>query len=155
MIGEKLDCVTVPKLKARTHFSLNSPVAKEYYDVPRQAGRVLCWHALLTIMVNNNLMQLSEGSETERTNLAVERKAQNCKLSKRIWSLSEEARASGLMRYYFYPGSLVVTWDSADSEASKQWIVNLMNDVLSSCVANSLWTHTTVQNACDAMSSRI
>lgn len=131
---------------------IKAPVRVVYVLPGSDVVRLIAWHAVLSNIVDKvliALVEMADDAETEQRERSLE-ELRNDKLvvSRRVWMLSEEARQKGLIQFYFYPGVLAVTYDSAQDDSEREWIVDLLNDVQGSTWTENLWTHEAVQRVC-------
>lgn len=134
---------------------LKAPISLVYILPASDVVRLIAWHSVLSNIVDKVLIALVQTSEMSEDNEAEERSRSLEELrndallvSQRVWMLSEEAKQKGVIQFYFYPGVLAVTYDSARNDAEREWIVDLLNEVQGSTWAEDLWTHEAVERVC-------
>lgn len=131
---------------------VKAPVSLVYVLPGSDVVRLIAWHAVLSNIVDKvliSLVQMAEdGDEQEQERSLKELKTHALAVSRRVWMLSEEARQKGLIQFYFYPGVLAATYDSAQSDSERDWIVDLLNDVQGGTDFEHLWTHDAVRRVC-------
>lgn len=114
--------------------------------------RLIAWHSVLSNIVDKVLIALlrmaEDGDAEERERSLAELRRDALVASRRTWMLSQEAKQKGVIQFYFYPGVLAVTYDSARIDAEREWIVDLLNDVQGSTWSENLWTHEAVAKVC-------
>ncbi|KAK4503043.1 hypothetical protein PRZ48_006470 [Zasmidium cellare] len=129
-----------------------APVDAVYLHPSPPIVRLIAWHAVLSNIVDKVLIALvtmaQDGSVDERSRTLDELRSHALAVSKRVWMLCEEARQKGLIQFYFYPGVLAATYDSAEGEGEREWIVGLLNDVQGGTWEENLWTHEAVRRVC-------
>ncbi|KAF2160336.1 hypothetical protein M409DRAFT_29186 [Zasmidium cellare ATCC 36951] len=132
---------------------IDAPMRTIYMQPGHDKSRVVSWHAVLTLIVNKVLMFLLESSTVDEheklESFSIDDLAsQNRAISLRVWMLSDEARRKGLVEFYFYPGALSSTYDCTDSENERDWIVELLNEIMGGTWSNSKWSHDAVLSVC-------
>lgn len=131
---------------------VKAPVQLVYVLPGSDVVRLIAWHAVLSNIVDKVLIALvqmaEDGEVSERERSLEELRNHALTVSRRVWMLSEEARQKGLIQFYFYPGVLAATYDSAQSDAERDWIVDLLNDVQGGTWEENLWTHAAVRRVC-------
>ncbi|KAK4496678.1 hypothetical protein PRZ48_012660 [Zasmidium cellare] len=154
-IGEALESHVLPHLDVGTPswVEIDAPIQTVYLRPGHDKSRIISWHAVLTLIVNKVLMALMQSSVEETlerlSSYSIdELSAHNRAISLRVWMLSDEARRKGLIEFYFYPGALSSTYDCATSDSERDWIVDLLNEIMGSTWSNSKWTHDAVSSVC-------
>lgn len=155
-LGERLlkDTSVGPSLNSE----LDAPVNCFYQEMKQKDARAICWHVILSIIINNALVALVSlksdgGCSKDYSGCVQELKRYNLILSRRVWMLAAEARLCGLMTYYFYTGGLVTSYNSAQSEEHRRWIIRLLNKLHRSDETDALWTHEIVERSSRAFAA--
>ena len=107
---------------------------------------VVIMHAIGCMVVNNMLATLSS-SPAE----IIEFTLRNLCLSKRLWKLQKSAKCVNI-----YPTALMLSFESAKSRETKDWIVQMMNELQNRTIANGsrLWTEEDLTHRCLMFSGR-
>lgn len=132
-----------------TWMDINAPIRLVYLNPGHDRSRMISWHAVLTLIANKTLISLSQMAPTEHSPIwysTQDLREQNRVISQRVWMLSEEARRMGLMQFYFYPGAISSTIDCASSQSERDWIVDLLNEVMGSTWQRATWTEEAVNS---------
>lgn len=153
-IGQTLDHCILPRMQTVDVSSDSTAPIKRFFLVSDlETARLICWHADVTILANAVLSQIAEIEGNEKAAASLQR--QNVLMSRRIWMMSHEARRAGILQYYFYPGALTVTWESAESDSERRWIVELLNEMQGcDAVSEDAWTAESVQQASDVLTGK-
>ncbi|KAK4500844.1 hypothetical protein PRZ48_009036 [Zasmidium cellare] len=127
---------------------IDAPVSKVYQRPDPDNARAMTWNAILAIIVSKVLILLKSSpvhvEGVQRLHIA-DLQADARSHSERVWMLSEEARRKGVTTYYFYPGALCSTYEFATNDNERDWIVELMNDIMSDTWLEEVWTHESVR----------
>ncbi|KAK4624047.1 hypothetical protein CLAFUW4_05436 [Fulvia fulva] len=145
---------------SRSNAGWDAPVNCFYEDVKQKDARAICWHVILSIIINNALVALiglkaRSGCSKDFSGCVEELKRYNLILSRRAWMLATEARQCGLMVYYFYTGALVTSYKSAQSADHQNWIISLLNELHRSDESDALWTHEIVERSSRAFTASV
>ncbi|KAF2160917.1 hypothetical protein M409DRAFT_59446 [Zasmidium cellare ATCC 36951] len=133
-----------------TWVDIDAPIWKVYQEPSQQDSRTITWHALLTIILNKALIFLKSSVdfyiEGLGNHLVEDLEAQAHRCSVRIWMLAEVARQKGVAEFYFYPEALCSTYEYTNNDNERDWIVSLMNEVISDTWLVETWTRQAVKN---------
>ncbi|KAI1372425.1 hypothetical protein F4677DRAFT_262453 [Hypoxylon crocopeplum] len=107
-------------VRQRAACSSGSPVEEIYEAEQDILPRVCCLHAMASI-VSHNMLSALDGDASH------EHEKDNHLLSRRIWMFHEQATRVGSFGMYYYPTALLLSYGSARSRETENWIVDLLN----------------------------
>ncbi|KAI1086433.1 hypothetical protein F5B19DRAFT_160884 [Rostrohypoxylon terebratum] len=96
-----------------------SPVEEIYCTEDSDVPRACCLYSLAKIVANNMLASLDGPSQRSEE--------ENYLQSRRIWMFHEQATKVGSFGMHYYPTALLLTYGSAESMETEDWIVDLLN----------------------------
>lgn len=115
--------------------------------------RICSYHAMLSIIVNNILMYLDDGRSVQWVHELTQR---NLELSRRVWRMHQQAQNLGILWFYCYGTTLVVSYESAQSDEGKRWIVDLLNELHGrNPETDEMWDEDQVLSRCLLLSGRL
>ncbi|KAI2619781.1 hypothetical protein GGS26DRAFT_571822 [Hypomontagnella submonticulosa] len=136
-------------ISKRPASSPSSPVEEVYEAGKDVVARVCCLHAVGCIVAHNMFLAVDQDSSRE---IEQGKRA----LSRRIWMFHEQAMKVGSFGMHYYPTALLLTYDSADSEDTRDWIVDQLNLLQGRNPAtDNMWTSEEVYRRCQATSGSI
>ncbi|KAI0376963.1 hypothetical protein F5Y04DRAFT_194412 [Hypomontagnella monticulosa] len=136
-------------VKRQPACSPSSPVQEVYEAESDIVVRVCCLHAVGCIVAHNMFLAVDQDSLSE-----IEQGKRM--LSQRIWMFHEQAIRVGSFGMHYYPTALLLTYDSAESEDTKDWIVEMLNLLQGRNPATDhMWTSEEVFRRCQATSGSI
>lgn len=127
--------------KSAPHSS-ESPVDEVYRTEDFAVSRLCCVHAV-TILTTNNMLSALDGHVSE------EIRRKNRSMSERIWKFHEQAADVGSYGMHYYPSALILSYESAQSRETEDWIVGLLNLVQGRKPAtHMMWTREEIAVRC-------
>ncbi|KAI2462932.1 hypothetical protein F4781DRAFT_157177 [Annulohypoxylon bovei var. microspora] len=136
-------------VRKRAACSPMSPVEEVYDAENSDVPRACCLYALATIVANNMLSSL-DGEPPHKF------RQENYLHSRRIWMFHEQATKVGSFGMHYYPTALLLTYGSAKSKDTEEWIVDLLNLLQERNPATDImWTREEIFQRCYATSGNI
>ncbi|KAI1455471.1 hypothetical protein F4805DRAFT_268666 [Annulohypoxylon moriforme] len=125
-----------------------SPVEEVYDTEDSDIPRACCLYALAKIVANNMIASL-DGS-------AYKFEEENYLHSSRIWMFHEQAMKVGSFGMHYYPTAILLTYVSAKSKETEEWIVDLLNLLQERNPATDImWTRDEIFQRCYATSGNV
>ncbi|KAI0886341.1 uncharacterized protein GGS22DRAFT_127711 [Annulohypoxylon maeteangense] len=132
----------------RAACSPTSPVEEVYDTEDSEIPRACCLYALAKIVANNMISALN-GSLYKFDE-------ENYLHSRRIWMFHEQAMKVGSFGMHYYPTAILLTYGSAKSRETEEWIVDLLNLLQERNPATDImWTREEIFQRCYATSGNI
>lgn len=127
-----LDERVPPQDPATSH---HPPIDFLYEASDLDLPRIICYHGYFSLVVGTVLVWLGSSAASTAAATGFDSppvhvlRPYHLELSRRIWAFHRQALKFGPLAFDFYAQALFMTYDQAESEETREWVVALLNQV--------------------------